>query len=852
MKRQKAEVKHFITIIITVMKTKITISLMFLVAVSVYLFTGSFTNETKPETITKPVTPMFTGGGGDNFMIGAFHDAWDLPFNYLQDTLGFNLWHFYNQSSEWGGKHYPTGWTPWAPADTLFADIGNYRAGVQNALDSINSHNMQALMMRPKVEWLCFGQRSDYQCEDTSKVNPDLWFYSFNKHDVAGQYGSDFQDNTIYGDSQWVRYCKPDPEQPLGSGAGFVVKRLKANTEQCRLGDFHADSETDWHIKPRIRIDSAVVDNNPDLLVCKIIVIGQSGTDTLKKVDIKAKYFKDANNNYNGSYKEEYNFSPDPVNLTIDTNWGTDYAYTARGNNTNENTVPNKADIQVYWYGNCDMWIDYVRVDNDVADQLLNPNNPLYPSRQQWLQWEAQDIACHLNGAASYRFYIELFEFNNIPCMSYVSRKLDSIVNANCPPKHVTLMTQTIPFFYSWHVPWSERLTVYNLEHIKRNFVEKVGVQEILLSSYPFNSSYHYPETYPYCTWTKIPKTLPTHSGTGTLARDTTPAAYDEWLQNYLDSVPYSFESGYNGPGRNPVQNDPGGFRYTMQLGDAMSKETGLPFIFHTSAHIWFCKCGATDTSCDQTKITGEVQREPTNEELDLVSNVAVSYGSRGLIYFWYPSTGNIGDTFYSRGIADTHNGSEFPPRRLNVYGQPKWDKVKSLVQRMKAWEPYVMSFDNANRHSYIYRIEREALISDSYFTEIYSLKISNSTPACEEDFPEDIATYWVAECKKDKYLQVATFKKAIDDGNKYFMIVNRRCSPYKNELSEDDNGGRRWIKVRFDKNHIEMYGFDRWQIYDIETGAMVADFYKTLLPLIDLEIFMSGTGKLYKLVPVG
>ncbi len=58
----------------------------------------------------------------------------------------------------------------------------------------------------------------------------------------------------------------------------------------------------------------------------------------------------------------------------------------------------------------------------------------------------------------------------------------------------------------------------------------------------------------------------------------------------------------------------------------------------------------------------------------------------------------------YGRGFADPGNN----PRDTNAYGQNKWVNTKSLVQRMKKWEPYIMSFDNANRKSYIYRIQSE------------------------------------------------------------------------------------------------------------------------------------------------
>jgi len=488
--------------IIEKIRLRLTISLVLGFTVLFYFLTGTIPNETN--SLNPNTSPMPVSGSGDNFIIGAFQSGWDLGYNY-QDTLGFNLWHIYNGSdTDAAGRHYPVGWIHQnlAPGDSLFAGYNDYVSQVQSVLGGVNSHNMKALMMRPKIEWLCFGQRSDYQCEVVSP-NDDYWFYSFNEHDVAGQYGSNFYDNTVYGNNQWVRYCHPDPQNPQG-GAGFVVRRLMANAEQTKsIGDFHGDSESDWLIKPRIRIDSTFAYNYQQTPVCSIKVIAQDGDSVLKEVVIKAGYFKDDENPYHGQYLEEFYFPPG-TDLKIHGAWGTGWGiFTARGDNL-ESEASCLADIQVYWYGNCDMWIDYVRVDNDVASDLLseNPNNPKWIEYHNWLQWEAQDIACHLEGAASYRFYLELFEFNNIPCMAYVSHKLDSIMYSSCG-KHISVLCIPIPFTYSGHVPWSDRLRVQNPGHLKRNFIDKMEALEFILGYYPFNSSYHHPEPDPYPTWSK-------------------------------------------------------------------------------------------------------------------------------------------------------------------------------------------------------------------------------------------------------------------------------------------------------------------------------------------------------------
>jgi hypothetical protein len=95
--------------------------------------------------------------------------------------------------------------------------------------------------MRPKIAWLAFGQSSVYQAETISPTN-DYWFYSFNQS--IGASVPDWQFNN----GGMVLHCSDAESGP----AGYVLKRLKANTEQCRravgnppdnVNHWEADSE---------------------------------------------------------------------------------------------------------------------------------------------------------------------------------------------------------------------------------------------------------------------------------------------------------------------------------------------------------------------------------------------------------------------------------------------------------------------------------------------------------------------------------------------------------------------------------------------------------------------------------
>jgi len=415
--------------------------------------------------------------------------------------------------------------------------------------------------------------------------------------------------------------------------------------------------------------------------------------------------------------------------------------------------------------------------------------------------------------------------------MSYVSRKLDSLAFAKCG-KHITVTALPAANFYSSHVPWNERLSVQNTGHFIRNYVEKIGLRDIYIPCYPFFTEYKNPEPDPYYSSygsdsCSIPNTLPRNHGAGIFAQAISPSLYDTWLQDHLDRSPYWYEEGYTGgqPTNWHSSMHKGAFRWHMKLGDEVSKAKDIPFLYNPQAHLWY--------------LNGETLREPTNEELDMLANVSISYGVRGLIYFFYgKSSGQIGlNEFYSRGLTDTTQ----LPRTLNVYNQNKWEQIKLISERMKTWEPYIMSFDNTNRSTYILRLERSSLIDETFFNDVLSYEPIPSDYMIASQIPEAVS---------ERYLQVGKFNNPDEMYSRYFMIVNRRCSP----IDTSDPGGvngRRSVTIKLDSASTQFAGFNNWSIYDLERDSLIKTFDKRIVSTTSLGWFNPGEGKLYKLAPV-
>ena len=141
------------------------------------------------------------------------------------------------------------------------------------------------------------------------------------------------------------------------------------------------------------------------------------------------------------------------------------------------NSHPCNMDIQVDWFGQCEMWIDYIRVDDNWANDLFNG---IYDNT--WIYWEVHDIA-EASGQNPLKFYIEDFEFNNIPCIGYVNKKMMQISGNNYKVMGVG------DIFY-----WSSPLRVYgplplNRYSIKQWLIDSAGFDEFYISPYPLSGS---------------------------------------------------------------------------------------------------------------------------------------------------------------------------------------------------------------------------------------------------------------------------------------------------------------------------------------------------------------------------
>jgi hypothetical protein len=506
------------------MKTKLTIAILLGLLTIAFIFNNS---------AEKPASPPQPSIHDNEFMVGAMNSAWDYEYRYLPQ-LNVNIWHNYSEAVA-STNSSSKGWFnigTQVPLDNdrYDKDIGDYS---QDIIDRIwlnrDTYNMRSLMDRPKIGYLAYGQRSDYQCEPQNYLDPehqDYGFYTYSEHPT----GNPEEDNTTYGGGARVMHCRYSTDQP-----GLVVSVLKANHEQANVwyGFMKSDNECEWYVMPRIRIDPSIVENYPETEVCRIDILDWNGNpvqDYPNGKIIYAKYFAPylQSNQYTGDYRLEYYFSqtynetPSAIEVTASKICpppydGKDFIQWPGGINT---------DYRVYWYGYCDMWIDYVRVENEPAHELFAPGDPYHWEQQ--IRDEVKDLALYHSSNTGYvpnNFYQEEMEFNCIPCIGYVNQIIQDEAS-----QHGVDLSLMIDFNYALfkvHIP-TTYWPGYDMTsaQLKRYIVDSAKAKTVVFTSYPLagneessgrSISFH-PSTLKDLSYTR---------NVGILSYKVSPAAYD-------------------------------------------------------------------------------------------------------------------------------------------------------------------------------------------------------------------------------------------------------------------------------------------------------------------------------------
>ena len=229
-----------------------------------------------------------------------------------------------------------------------------------------------------------------------------------------------------------------------------------------------------------------------------------------------------------------------------------------------------RIDFRVWYYNECEMWIDRIRVENLPAHELLTLHTS---ERENYITEEVNQIALpELNSGnlSPIKFYIEEFEVNTVPCLSYINKRIDALSDHK-----MSLMINLNYELFQSHMPdYSNHW--FTAEQIKSYLIDSVQSKEIFMGAYSLEGWNHIDST---SRESYSPNTLPRYSNysgdyeknLGILSYKTSPGAYDDWLQVSFDN----YNTGWKGTK----------YTYLMRMAESISKNSNIPF-YNLMRHI--------------------------------------------------------------------------------------------------------------------------------------------------------------------------------------------------------------------------------------------------------------------------
>lgn len=785
------------------MKTKITISLLILLfSISFLAFNSSKKESNSVSTQTQFARP-------DSFYIGAIDNGWAFADYDKLKELKLNIWHKY--------PDFDYGWYPLVSRDLLFDDSVYFYSNIKDKISNIKSNNFDVIMDRAKMTYLTYGRSSDYKAADVSQQDSLYWFYRYYNHNSA--VSSDSTDNSAYGNGIKVR------KSTVGiNNTGYVFSGLISNREQIKNGENNMLQPQNrfWHIIPRIRINPDYANNsNLDTTrICRIEVLKFDGT-IIDSVTIKANNFLNKSlpgQIYNGSYIEYY-YQNDTLNrpnkFVRDTSFIIESSQVLNPDDSTYANVSNQChvDYRIYWYGECDMWVDRIRVCNQIAFDLFdeNVNNLTHNTYMKWIRWET---GLGMTDNAGWRFACDEPEFCKMPVLKYLN---DKIITQSAgklgmlPLLSYDLLRIHLPgYLYNDH---------FTPTRLKKYLVDNCAFREYYFDSYTFGhfvdlpykingNNYRYNKEY------------------GILANSA------ENIESYESTTNYLFGWPYNDGGNQFLGQ-------ALRRGLDLSKLSGIPFYPVLQAHLYW------QSSC--------ASREPTNEEIRAMANLALGYGAKGIFYFAYQGFGEYKSDYFCRGLVNPNSTYTLPydnspqKRLFNEYGQAKWDSICSLNNKIKKLSKHFLEFDPKYTNSYVYNTNLVVNDKDSLINGTFVKGLKTYKPGIGISDTDTNVQNLTTDAQNITYAQISFFKKSeIEENIKYFMVLNKRCSPGWGNQSDTEIGGRRIITIDLSG----LTPFNNWKIYNLEDNSLYKTFDKNVHE-INLGNFLPGEGKLFKLIPV-
>lgn len=559
-----------------------------------------------------------------------------------------------------------------------------------------------------------------------------------------------------------------------------VLSVIDENKEQVLSGiptqKVSGDAGLLWYVKPRMRIKTGDALVFPPKNVAKVIIKAYNG-NPIKEYIITTKHFRYRDSStYDGRYLEEY--WQMPLTVTGDE---------LRTGADNPNSTGSAVDYEICWYGTVDLWIDYVKVMDKTANDLMNPNDDRI---RQAIIREMKQLLSFRNLAG---FYTEEVQYSNLRCLKFIQNLLQ--VNSNNDPRAKLVCLINPPtYIYALKNP--------DLVNDYAAFMDSVGPQAFVFGAYPLGVNPLFPPPL-------LPNTLPAFT-------------FDASTPN---SVRVPVEKYYGSLERNPAE-------YNTNLQNIYSI-----YINELKKYGNICSARSkalyvnTGPVANYDKVTHWV-REPMNSEFEALHAIALCYGVMGFVEYafesWHsPESATNGSFNY--GMLDGYVNGQLlmsQKRTLNFYNENKWDYVKNLFAKIKTWGPVLVNSTSTSGFSVAIEGANHEYIND--------------IQSAYKTLPEgSVQSDWT------RYWEMGFFTTN-ESNTKYFMMVNRRCVPGSDlrwlgiKFNADVLNASRYWKI------TDVYTGQDTTFDVLNQGAQ--GFLR--LPAA-MKTFQPGEGKLFKLIPV-
>lgn len=700
----------------------------------------------------------------------------DLSFNLLEAHMG-------DRNSNHDATRLTGG---------FYDPVSSYESNVVSMFTAMrNDFEVNAgIIMNEVINRSCYGQASKYQAENIGSWDTVYPGYGYMKSNT----GTD-ETEILNGETIISRTAKIGRDNP-----GYLVRELYENMEQVNFNSDWGPYVSDvkfvwpnyrWYIRPKMRIDAAYAKNNPNDTIVKIIILKFDG-NLLKEVPILCRNFYDANGNYDGSYKEVYNF---PKSSTYPLSF---IQATELNENHIEKQEQSRVDYQVYWNGRCNVWLDYVGVYDEWAQDLFNPEfKDAATGRTYDFENKIIDVTDSLTHIPGYSyFYIDEFEYNMIPSIAKVN---EIIKNKNPQSAVIPLFSQSLVDDDYW---MSDALRNSPPHRKVIEYLKSTGaVTDIFLSEpYPFEDKIPLPPNVKKPDAQVYPRTINYYNAK-------TNNEYNDSLNNFIERTRMHF------------------FR------DMAWATKNTDIMFSLMPQVFSYEIAFNDNKNDPDYY---ILREPFHEEISLQNYLGLAYGAKQILYFIYQSLNFFTPPAYNWGLLN-YDGTR---RLTNYYGLSKWDSLTRLNSVILKLGQFMVDQKRLN-----YDVTRSINIEGLPYKYIQDIKsvYRNRQLMFPQTGNEDPLNklYW----------EIGFFdpNESIEpnSNSKYFLAVNKRCAP---ELKPGE-GDLRELKIRF--NYAELANYDEWKLIDAINNQIIATININSEDYISTRVFKPGEGRLFKLEPV-